>query len=198
MIQKPNLTFSANFYTFAPMKEQISFEISQAQNKRSEHGGSYKNPQKRKRPLSFRSHTHVVLRSTKAVKNWSFRRHKIEIRQILETFAKKHHIGLVSHANVGNHLHFNLQISSRTQYKKFIRAISSSIMMTVTGYSRWKKAPPSFQFWDSRPFSRIVSSWREILHLKQYIRKNQWEGYGTPTEFARYLAKQGWAPRPEG
>jgi hypothetical protein len=180
------------------MGKQISFEISQIQNKRSEHGGSYSNPQKRKRPLSFRSHTHVVLRSTKATKNWSFRRHKYKIRQILEAFSKKHHIGLVSHANVGNHLHLNLQISNRKQYQKFIRAISSSIMMTVTGYNRWKKAPTAFQFWDARPFSRIVTSWREVLNLKQYIRKNQWEGHGTPLEFARYLAKQGWTPTPEG
>jgi REP element-mobilizing transposase RayT len=192
------LTFTSNFYTFAPMRSQFSFKTTQTKKSRSEHGGSYKNPQKRKRPLSFRSHTHVVLRSTKATKIWSFRRHKIKVGQILQMFAKKHHIGLVSYANVGNHLHLDLQISSRQQYQKFIRAVSASIMMTVTGYSRWKKAPSGFQFWDARPFSRIVTSWREVLNLKAYIRKNQWEGYGTPTEFARYLAKQGWAPRPEG
>ena len=180
------------------MKKQYSLDNKILKKTKSEHGGSHKHPKKRKRPLALKSHTHFVLKSTMAVGEWSFSRHKNKINHILKHFAKKHHIGLVSYANAGNHLHLDLEISTRAQYQKFIRAISASIVMAVTGYSRWNKAPQGFQFWDARPFSRIVSSWREISNLKQYILKNQWEGIGKPIQLARLLAKQGWTPRPEG
>lgn len=160
---------------------------------RSQHGGSLKNPQKRKRPLSFRARNHFVLRSTKAKGVWSFRKHKHEISVILQKFAKRHHIGLQNSANVGNHIHLSLECGSRKQYVKFIRAVSAAIMMKVTGYSRWNKAPEGFQFWDARPFSRIVASWKELKTLDKYIVKNQLEGRGAMPEVARWLADMGWS-----
>ena len=175
------------------MGKQFSFQNIKPE--RSQHGGSLKNPQKRKRPLGFRSRNHFVLRSSKAKGSWSFRRHKFEIAEVLKKFARKHHVGLVSYANVGNHIHLQLEIPSRNQYRKFVRAICSAIMIQVTGYSRWKPSPKGFRFWDGRPFSRIVSSWQEARILDRYFNKNRWQALGAnPTE-ARFLANLGWRVR---
>jgi hypothetical protein len=46
--------------------------------------------------------------------------------------------------------------------------------------SRCKKRVRSVKdrFWDQRPFSNIVSSWRQCRNLRDYIRINHFEGLG--------------------
>jgi len=58
--------------------------------------------------------------------------------------------------------------------------------MQVTGYSRWQKAPKGFRFWDYRPFSRVLCSFKEFLTLKNYIQINQLEGLGYTRSEAKY------------
>ena len=171
---------------------QLQFDKPGFRKQKSDHGGSLRNPQKRKRPLGVRSSLHLVLRSTKARGQWSFLRHKSEIEQLLEKFSKKYHVKLNSFANAGNHLHLHIKVPSRKHYRAFIRALSSAIMMKVTGYSRWKRTPEGFQFWDQRPFSRIISTWSEFLNLGKYVQLNRWEGAGVGRQTARKLVKHGW------
>ena len=174
---------------------QEQFNQSGFRKEKSEHGGSLKNPQKRKRPLGLRGSTHLVLRSTKATKKWSFKKYEREIDKILDRFARKYHIHISKRANVGNHLHLQLNVSSRKSYRAFIRAVTSAIRTLVTGFSRWNKAPIGFLFWDQRPFSRIVSSWREFLNLSQYVEINRWEGLGVSRERAKnFVTLKKWAP----
>jgi hypothetical protein len=94
---------------------------------------------------------------------------------------------------VGNHIHLSLEVSSRENYRKFIRAVSAAIMMQVTGYSRWKKAPAHFQFWDARPFSRLLTSWKEVITLKKYLELNRWEGTGVKRAEARQWLNLIWS-----
>jgi REP element-mobilizing transposase RayT len=117
---------------------------------------------------------------------WSFSKYKKEIREIIERFAAKNGVRLNSMANVGNHLHLHLQLTNRYTYRKFIRAISSAIMMRVTGISRWKKKPRSDHFWDRRPFSRVIIGICAILRLKDYIEINKYEGAGYSRDQARF------------
>jgi REP element-mobilizing transposase RayT len=177
------------FYTFAPMKnhKQLSFSDKQIQSAKSEHGGSVRGSRKRKRPIGVRSTMHLVLRSSKARGRWSFLRHKQEIQIRLQRFAKKNHIHILSVANVGNHIHLHIRVRSRELFRSFIRGLTSSVMMLVTGFSRWRKAPAGFQFWDQRPYSRIISTWTEFKSLKKYIEVNMWEGLGYPKVVARFL-----------
>jgi REP element-mobilizing transposase RayT len=121
---------------------------------------------------------HFVLRSTQAKGNWSFTRHRNKINRILEDFAVRHGVILKSFANVGNHLHLHIQLTHRLAYKPFIRAITSAIMMAVTGASRWKKVALPKKFWDRRPFSRIAIGLHAALRLQDYVRINQLEGWG--------------------
>ena len=195
-----SLTFKPVLYTFALMNKskQLQFDQAGFKKEKSDHGGSHKHPQKRKRPLGFRSTNHLVLRSTKAVKKWSFKNFDQEIQTILNAFSKKHHIQLLSWANVGNHLHLHFRVPSRKLYRKFIRAISSAIMMKVTGFNRWNPSPEGFQFWDRRPFSRIVSTWAEFMNLKQYVQINRWEGCGIRRSVARDLVARGLLARSGG
>lgn len=58
----------------------------------------------------------------------------------------------------------------------FIRAVSSAIVMAVTGASRLKKLTK--HFWDCRPFTRVVIGYRALLSLRDYIKINRLEGCG--------------------
>lgn len=104
------------------------------------------------RPLATRHSIHVVLRSTQAVGEWSLKRHKSKIRQILEKFSSRYGVKLNSMANVGNHPHLHVQLTNRHTYSPHIRAITVAIMMMVTRVSRWNKIEFKKKFWDRRPF----------------------------------------------
>ena len=149
------------------------------------------------RPLSTRHTLHLVLRSTQARGEWSFRhpRHQGRIRRLTEKHAARHGIRVLGLANVGNHLHFQLKLSNRRLYAPFIRALTGAIALQVTGRSRWKsrKSDPLEQrrpFWDYRPFTRIVVGRRGFLTLRDYLAVNRWEARGFDRATARGIVRQ--------
>jgi REP element-mobilizing transposase RayT len=144
------------------------------------------------RPLDTKNTMHLVIRSSKARGDWSFRKHAGKIEKIVQKFSKKYGVGIISMANVGNHLHFQIKLANRYTYKPFIRAITGAIAMAVTGASRWKKV--TGKFWDHRPFTRVVQSFRGFLKLRDYIRINQIEGYGHGRVEARWILAE-WLER---
>lgn len=153
------------------------------------HGGILRNKRKGRgaRPISASESMHVVLRSSKAKGEWSFKRkeNSKKIDRIIKKFSKKHHVGVKQVANVGNHLHMDIQLAHRRSYKPFIRAITSAIAMAITGVSRWTKR--KIKFWDYRPFTRVIKSWRAKLALRDYIMINQLEGIGNSRIEARFI-----------
>lgn len=146
------------------------------------------------RPLSTKNSMHLVLRSTKAKGNWSFRTPKNSraVREIVGKFSQKYGVKMLSLANVGNHLHFHLQLRSRHAYKAFIRSITSAIAMTVSGVSRWsrKSSEEKQKFWDYRPFTRVVLSLQGFLNMKDYLQINVLEGEGVPRFEARMIIQR--------
>jgi REP element-mobilizing transposase RayT len=148
------------------------------------------------RPISTQHSMHIVLKSTLARREWSFLKHKEQIRKIVEGFGAKYGVRLNSMANVGNHLHFHLQLTNRHTYKAFIRAISAAIMMAVTGASRWrsfaeilkaKGFPKNTKFWERRPFSRIIIGFKALLTMRDYIQINKYEEWGYSREDAKFM-----------
>lgn len=165
----------------------------------------------RGRPLDTKNTMHLVLRSSKAKGDWSFKKSKNarNINAIIAKFSKKYGVRILSYANVGNHLHFHIKLTNRHTYKPFIRAISSAIVSAVTGCNRWqslddihesqlhsyaskavvaassKSGKSKTKFWDYRPFTRVVIGFRALLGLKDYIRINQMEGFGFTRSEAR-------------
>ncbi len=142
------------------------------------------------RPLDTRNSMHLVLRSTKAKGPWSFKipHNEIKIKQIVNKFAPRHGIKILSLAIVGNHLHFHIKIANRFGYFAFIRAITAAIAMTISGKSRWQRELKE-KFWDYRPFTRIVLGFKAFLTLKDYIFINQLEGLGHSRLVARQILK---------
>jgi hypothetical protein len=101
---------------------------------------------------------------------------------------------LISVANVGNHLHIHLQLKQIRLYKPFIRAITGAIALTVMGASKNQKKVKKNKdrFWDYRPFTRIVSSYRQYLNTRDYIAINQLEGKGVHRISARLFISHRW------
>ncbi len=146
------------------------------------------------RPLDTKNTIHLILRSTKAVREWSFWKpvNKNKIKQIVSKFSKKYGVRIYSMANVGNHLHFQIKLSNRFTYDPFIRAITSAIAMAVTGASKINKFKfePKDRFWDQRPFTRVVKGYKAFLNLRDYIEINRLEGFGFQKPQARFF--YGW------
>jgi REP element-mobilizing transposase RayT len=157
---------------------------------KSDHGGDIKHPQKRQRPLSTKDSMHIVLRSSEASGPRSFRNYAKEISAILETFATKYNIEIKSYANVGNHIHLHIKLFNRRSYTPFIRAVTAAIMIKVTGFCKWRPKPEGFQFWDHRPFSRVVTSFKAFKNLVDYIQINFLEGLGVARQEAMQEVRQ--------
>lgn len=139
------------------------------------------------RPLATKESIHLVLRSSQATGDWSFRhpKNKRAVLAIVEKFAKKYAVHIISFANVGNHLHIHLRLAKRQGYKPFIRAITGAIAMAVSGFSRWKPRQTKLKFWDYRPFTRVVRGFQAFLKLRDYIQINFWESQGLDRQEAQ-------------
>jgi REP element-mobilizing transposase RayT len=177
------LTIQHDFYTFGHMKQRELFKKEE-----KIYGGELRKKRKGRlgpRPLAVKSTMHLILRSSKAVGPWSFRKHHRKINAIVDKFATKYGVKIISLANVGNHLHLHIKLSNRFTYKAFIRAITAAIAMAVTGASRWNKLKE--KFWDYRPFTRVVIGLRAFLNMRDYIRINQMEGQGYDRAHARLV-----------
>lgn len=141
------------------------------------------------RPIDTKNSMHMVLKSSKAKGEFSFKTAKNEkaIRQIVNTFSRKYGIQVLSLANVFNHLHFHIRVRNRHAYKAFIRAVTSAIAMVVTGASRWNTSKLAGKFWDYRPFTRVIVGLRAFLSVKDYVEINQFEGIGFSRAEARLI-----------
>ncbi len=146
------------------------------------------------RPLSVKNTMHLVLRSSHATGDYSFKKPQTaqKIKTIIKKFSEKYSVQVVSLANVGNHLHFHLKLSNRNSYKPFIRAVSAAIAMAASNTSRWTKSLKDKgikQFWDYRPFTRIIEGLRAFVGVSDYIKINQLEGLGLPRYQATFFIK---------
>ena len=143
----------------------------------------------RPRPLHFKHTMHLVLRSSQARGVWSFKRTQNEkkIRTIIKKFAGKHRVQILTMAVVGNHLHLQIKLATTHGYKAFIRALTGTIAMAITGASRWRARKEKQKFWDHRPFTRIVFGLSDFKNVRNYLQVNQLEGHGLTKVAARFM-----------
>ena len=164
-------------------KSQLQFDKKLFRN-RLEFGGALLTKAKNRtaRPISSRDTMHVVLKSTRAVGRFSFgyRNHPMLIQAILRKQGSKFGVKLVSSSNNFNHLHLHLKFLSRAIYVRFIRSITASIAVAVTGASKLRKLNTILgaRFWDRRPFTRVIQGLRNFKRLEDYVRLNQLEAAG--------------------
>ncbi len=179
------------FYTFVHVQKEFFNKAEKS------YGGELLKKRKGRisgRPIVTRQTMHLVLRSSLANGKWSFLepKNKAATRDILKKFATKYGVKLLYGANVGNHIHLEIQLTNRYAYKPFIRAITAAIAMKITGVSRWKTKEQVGikKFWDLRPFTRVVTGWKARLSLKDYIKINRLEGQGIRRGLAKVLIQR--------
>lgn len=169
-------------------------QLEMLKKQKNSYGGELRNTRegrKGPRPLAVRSTIHLVLRSSKARGPWAFNRahNELKIKKIMDKFSVRYGVRILSMANVGNHLHFHIQLVNRFTFKPFIRAVTSAIAIAVTGANRWSKVRLEGKFWDYRPFTRVIQSFKALLNLRDYIQINQLEGFGVDRREARWMVK---------
>jgi REP element-mobilizing transposase RayT len=155
------------------------------------YGGKLRNKRKGRgaRPIATKESMHLVLKSSKATGDWSFKKksNSQKISAIIKKFSQKYHVQILSIANVGNHLHLHIHLIKRAAYRPFIRAVTAAISMAITGVSRWRKSKTKIKFWDYRPFTRVIRGFRALLTIKDYVAINQLEGLGVKRVEARFI-----------
>ncbi len=143
------------------------------------------------RPLVFRSGTmHITLRSTKAKGKASFQNSekRNKVKNFVYTFSAKKGVKILSFANVGNHLHLHVKLHNSVLYKAWIRGLSSGLAMISMGLEGLRQLKERKQrFWDQRPFSRVIQSFRHFMNTKSYMEVNILEGLGMPRVQAETL-----------
>jgi len=162
---------------------------------------------KKARPFRARLPLHIVLRSSTAKGARSLLRFDHEIEVLLEEQARRHHVKIYGAANAGNHLHLVVQAASKEHLAAFLKAISGRIAQTVEGKTK-EQSREAFQksFWDSRPYSRLLSWGKDFKNVCRYIGINATESSttlsreGTRQVFEEIRAglRSGWIVRTRG
>jgi REP element-mobilizing transposase RayT len=165
-----------------------------------DHGG-FLRPGRRKsaRAIDPKQLQHTVLKSSRAKGSWSMlhRRHRPHVDQAVQRVARRHGIRVYRFANVGNHIHLLTQTPSRQAFQRFLREITGTIALIVTGAKKGaalEKNDAGSGFWDSLAYTRIVSWGRELKILERYFIKNLFEAAGMTNEAARAAAASSMAP----
>jgi REP element-mobilizing transposase RayT len=154
-------------------------------------GGSYLkkcNP-KKARPLSVKRPMHLVIRSSKATGARSLLNKSRQVFDIVYRQGQLHGVKIYRYANAGNHLHLVILPRSANAFKKFIRAITGIIARLILGVERGlaksSKIVPAqndkankINFWDQRPFTRIVEWGRDFKNICKYLMQNTLEAIG--------------------
>lgn len=172
----------------------------------TDHGGELRKKRKGRgsRALAHRHSIHLMLRSSvaKGPLSMTYKSNRKRIDQFIESFALQNGIQLISRANVGNHIHLHIRLPEfhsvkrkkrtvilghRQIYKRFIRALTGAIALTVMKQAGEKLRQTFTRFWDQRPFSRIVNTAKHWFNMVEYIQINQLEGYGHDRVNARHI-----------
>lgn len=141
------------------------------------------------RPLDTIKSIHLVLRSSKAHGTWSFatKENRPKIKNLVAKFSRRYRIKVYSFANVGNHLHLHIKLSSEKFYAPFIRALTGTIATAISQKFRWSMRKGPLRFWDRRPYTSIVTTKKYFFTLRDYIQINKLEGYGLTKRQARFF-----------
>lgn len=154
-------------------QRQLSFKSLPKVSK--EYGGAI-NKGKRKvaRPFDSKKPLHVTLRSLKARGRYSLLniQNKVWIEKLVRALGQKWNVRIQEYANSGNHLHIAVYARSRSDFQAFLRILAGQVSMHVWG---GKKGDANGKFWDSIPYTRIVSWGRELLKVRKYIVLNNLE-----------------------
>jgi hypothetical protein len=105
------------------------------------------------------------------------------IEHLVHEVARRRGIRVYRFANVGNHLHLLVRARTRGAWRAFLREVSGSIAILVTG-ARKGQGLASHDgvrgFWDHLAFTRIVKFGRDFKGVALYLVGNIFEAMGVP------------------
>jgi hypothetical protein len=114
------------------------------------------------RPLSTKHSIHLVMKANQR----TLLKHQLVIREEIERAAKKWRISVYKTAVAVDHIHSNIRILTREEYRRFIQHVSSilALKLKIT--------------WMHRPYTRIVTWGREFKRVLNYLEMNVLEAIG--------------------
>jgi REP element-mobilizing transposase RayT len=158
-------------------QKQLGFVILDKKSAKHFGGAHLKNSNpKEKRPISTKKAMHLVVRSSMAKGPLSLLRNNSKVSAIVHKQAKLCGVKLYRFANAGNHLHMIILPSSRIAFKRFVRSITGLIARLILKAE--KGSAKSIQFWDKRPFTRILEWGKDFKITTQYLLQNILEALG--------------------
>lgn len=125
------------------------------------------------RPLDPNKAVHVTMRSVVCTKGITLRKHTAGINKYILKFSEKFAVRVYKHSVNSNHIHIVMRVKDRKQFVDFIRALSGSIALKMK-----LKYNIVQDFWQERPFTRLVSWGRDFQNVCKYIFKNFKETVG--------------------
>jgi REP element-mobilizing transposase RayT len=174
------------------MQYQLLFD-SQIFRRSDTHGGSLRRRRRGRgaRPINSKNPIHLVLRRHRS-RNGSFRnpREFYLILAAIRQYSRRFAVKIEMQAIQGNHIHFLIRVGNRTQFQSFVRVLAGQIAQRVTDTFRERKTQ---DFWEHRPWTRIVKGWKAYQIVQAYIHLNEQEAIGNIPYQEKRLA--GLAPR---
>lgn len=156
---------------------------------RFSYGGSLRNRRcgRGARPLSSREPLHLVFKANRWKVRGGFRHHKrfALILQLLQKYQAKFFIKVDQYSIQGDHMHFLIRTTKRSNYQNFFRVLAGQIaqqlekeelLTVVTDTPAGEQAKHGL--WKQRPFTRIVRGWRGYQIVRDYIQLNEKEALG--------------------
>jgi len=144
---------------------------------------------RRYRPLATKEAMHVVLRSDRARGAKSLLKYDTLVRSLIAELAKRHGVHIYRVVNAGNHLHITLKLSKQFLWRGFISGVTGGIARAV---QRKRDENTKQGFWNSRPFTRLISWGRDYNVVKDYHTLNQLEAEGAVPPRSQMLRPELW------
>jgi len=121
---------------------------------------------------------HLVLRSSRARGGWNFllASNIKRIQSIIKSQSKNFKITVLTQKNAGTYLQFLIQGKNKKQIQDFIRTISALIARYVQRVHKGSTAKK--EFWDQRPFTRIVEGYTGLGVALGIIVQSELEALG--------------------
>lgn len=98
------------------------------------------------------------------------REHQIE--KLIYNKANRYGVAIATFANVGNHIHILLKFENRKLFRIWLKTITGQIARLVT---KARKGRPFGRFWDELAFTRVIRSWVDAQHTRDYVIANAFE-----------------------
>ena len=140
------------------------------------------------RPRGTKEAMHLVLRSDRARGPKSLLKYDRVVRSVIGKLASRHGVRIYRIVNAGNHLHITLKLSKQFLWHGFISGLTGGIARVL----QYKRENSKQGFWNSRPFTRLISWGRDYDIVKDYHTLNQLESDGVVPPRSQMLKPERW------